>query len=400
MAVYALCVAVAGSPFLANYIFLLRANEVSSYSTIVRDQLRRNGVYESAFNGNDLKFKVELVRQVKPEIVVIGSSRAMNVRGLAFTRPFVNAGGVSSNLLESDTFVTEMLKAHTPNLVLYFVDYWWFNPRSEQSSNRYGIDETAVSYAKLTSPFEWLTSGKISWDLYRNVLLSGRYENEYTAFEHLGLFAIRYSSGFRTDGSYFNVRSLQREEGIVRYYWSELEKIRKGESERVNLGLGNFASEANVLWFEKILSRLRDRRVKVIVVMPPVAPLYLGAIRSHDKAPFVASLTQRLEKIVSPVYDFTDFSSVGEDCEYTDGFHVGDTLSLRLLKAILHRTPDSPLGAYVDSAKIDDYIDRFAGRVVITEESGKYKRQEFDFLNLGCRKPGSQGRGAESARRN
>lgn len=387
--VFAAVVMVAGLPFFANYVFLLRANEVSPYSTIVKQQLERSAVYESAFNGNDLKYKVELIAARKPEIVVVGSSRSMNVRGLVFKRPFVNAGGVSSNMLESETFIREMLNVHRPQLVLYFVDYWWFNPRSDQTSNRYGIDETVISYAKLTSPFKWLRSGKISWDLYRDVLLNGRYENEYTSFEHLGLFSIRYSSGFRTDGSYFNVRDLQREQGVVGYFWKELEQIRHGQSERVNLGLGQFASEALVRRFLAILDTLKASGVKVIVVLPPVAPLYLKAIRAYGNTPYVTTLTERLRKDISPLYDFTDFAG-GTPCEYLDGYHIGDTLSLRVLRAILERDPDSPLAPYIDRRKLDDYISRYAGRVVIDEPADKYKKREFDFLGLGCPKPAAE----------
>jgi hypothetical protein len=385
--VFVLTVAVLGIPCLVNFVFLFRSDEISPYSTIIEEQLARKGVYGSAYNGNDLKYKVELVRQVKPEIVVIGSSRAMNVRDLAFTRPFVNCGGVSSNLLESETFVKEMLKVHVPKVALYFIDYWWFNPRSEQISNRYKIDETARSFAKLFPPLEWIQSNKLPWRLYQDVILHGRYENEFTSFENYGLFAIRYSSGFRTDGSYFNSRSVQQSEGVVRYYWNEIKQTEKGQNERVNLGLGDFVKEEYVEWYLRTLDRLKEKGVKVIVVLSPVAPLHLKTIRSHAKEPYVTPLVRRLEKDVSPLYDFTDFESSGAgDCEYLDAYHIGDTASLRLLRAILQRDPNSPLKPYIDKEKLDGYISRFAGRVIILDQPEKYKMREYDFLGLGCRK--------------
>jgi hypothetical protein len=385
--IFVLTVVVLGVPCLINFAFLFRANEISPYSTIVEEQLARKGVYGSAYNGNDLKYKVELVRQVKPEIVVIGSSRSMNVRDIVFTKPFVNCGGVSSNLIESETFVSEMLKVHVPKVVIYFIDYWWFNPKSEQISNRYKIDETARSYTKLFPPLEWIRSNKLPWQLYQDVVLHGRYENEYTSFENLGLFAIRYSSGFRTDGSYFNSRSVQQNEGLVRYYWDEIKQIEEGKNERVNLGLGDFVKEEHVKWYLRTLDRLRENGVQVIVVLPPVAPLHLKAIRSHVKEPYVTPLARRLEKDVSPLYDFTDFeSSGGSDCEHLDAYHIGDTASLRVLRAILERSPDSPLKPYVDKKKLDDYISRFAGNVIILDQPEKYKMREYDFLGLGCRK--------------
>lgn len=385
--VFALTILALGIPCIINLIFLFRADEISSYSTIIREQLARHGVYGSAFNGNDLKYKVELVHQVKPEIVVIGSSRAMNVRNLVFTRPFVNCGGVSSNLLESETFVKEMLKVHVPKVALYFIDYWWFNPRSEQVSNRYKIDETARSFAKLFPPVEWVQSNKLPWKLYQDIIFHGRYENEFTSFENYGLFAIRYSSGFRTDGSYFNSRSIQQGEGVVGYYWNEIRQIENGQNERVNLGLGDFVKEEHVEWYLRTLGRLKEAGVKVIVVLPPVAPLHLRAVRSHAKEAYVTPLAKRLEKDVLPIYDFTDFESSGAgDCEYLDAYHIGDTASLRLLRAILRRDPNSPLKPYIDKEKLDGYISRFAGHVIILDQPEKYKMREYDFLGLGCRK--------------
>jgi hypothetical protein len=385
--VFAAAIVIIGIPCLANFVFLWRANELSPYSTIISEQLAQEGVYGSAYNGNDLKYKVELVRQVKPEIVVIGSSRAMNVRDLPFTRSFVNCGGVSSNLLESETFVTEMLKVHVPKVALYFVDYWWFNPKVEQISNRYKIDETARSFAKLFPPIDWIRSNKLPWKLLQDVTLRGHYENEFTSFETLGLFAIRYASGFRTDGSYFNSRSFQQDEGVVKYYWNELDQIKADQNERINLGMGDFVKEENVKWFLQTVKRLQDKGVQVMVVLPPVAPKHLQALRAHTTQPFATPLARRLEKDISPVYDFTDFKTgANHDCEHLDAYHIGDTLSLRLLKAILRRTPDSPLAAYVDQARLDDYISRYPGRAVIPEPLEKYKMQEFDFLGLGCRK--------------
>ena len=385
---YALIVAVVTLPFAVNYAFVVRSYELTRYSDIITEQFRRRGNYDSALNGNDLKYKIELIRRVKPEVVVIGSSRAMNVRELVFTRPFVNAGGVSSNLRESESFVRGMLAAHKPQLAIYFVDYWWFNPRQEQTSNRYRIDETAISFAKLTSPFVWLRQNKISWNLYRDVLLYGHHENANTSFDNLGVFAMRDSSGFRLDGSYFNPVTVMSEKGLLAGYREELEQIRNGQNERVNLGLGDFADEDNVRWFLRTLDVLKQAGVEVIVVLPPVGPQQLAVIAGLSRGAYVSALTRRLAKDVPSLYDFTDFSRVTPDnCEYIDAYHMGDTLSLRLLEAILGRTPDSPLARFVDRQKLSAYVTRYAGRTLIPEDPARYKKPEFDFLGLGCRKP-------------
>ena len=385
---FALIFAAVALPVAVNYAFVVRSYELARYSDITAEQFRRGGTYDSALNGNDLKYKIELIRRVRPEVVVIGSSRAMNVREVVFTRPFVNAGGVSSNLRESESFVRGMLAAHKPQLAVYFVDYWWFNPRQEQTSNRYRIDETAISFAKLTSPFVWLHQDKISWRLYRDVLLHGRHENANTSFDNLGVFAMRDSSGFRLDGSYFNPVTVMSEKGLLIGYREELEQIRKGQNERVNLGLGEFAGEENVRWFLRTLQLLEQAGVDVIVVLPPVGPQQLRVIAELNRGPYVSALTRRLAQDVPSLHDFTDFSRVTPDnCEYIDAYHMGDTLSLRLLEAILERTPDSPLARFVDRQKISTYIARYAGRTLIPEHPARYKKPEFDFLGLGCRKP-------------
>lgn len=385
LALYALFVGIVALPFAVNYAFVVRAYELARYSDIVAEQFRRGGTYDSALNGNDLKYKLELVRRVAPEVVVIGSSRALNVRALAFARPFVNAGGVSSNLLESETFVREMLALHEPKLVIYFVDYWWFNARQEQASNRFRIDETAISFTKLTSPFVWFFQDKISWPLYRDVLFLGRHENDNTSFSNLGVVALRDSSRLRTDGSYFNAKIVMGEKGPLQGYREELARIARGANERVNLGLGDFVKEENARWFLRTIERLKQRNIPVIVVLPPVAPLHLKAIRSSANAPYVTALAARLRQDVELLYDFTDFGV--SDCEHIDGYHIGDTLSLRVIAAILERTPDSPLAQFADRQKLAAYVARYSGRALIPEDPARYKKAEFDFLDLGCRKP-------------
>ena len=99
-------------------------------------------------------------------------------------------------------------------------------------------------------------------------------------------------------------------------------------------------------------------------------------------------LARRLEKDIQPLYDFTDFSSATvSDCEYIDGYHIGDTLSLRVLNAILERNPESPLARFIDRPKLASYVALFADRVLIPEDPSRYKKKEFDFLGLGCNKP-------------
>ena len=72
-----------------------------------------------------MAYKLALYAAVKPEVVVLGSSRAGNVRAAFFERPFVNMAGAATDLESLRLLVDRMLAVHRPKVVLLGLDFWW-----------------------------------------------------------------------------------------------------------------------------------------------------------------------------------------------------------------------------------------------------------------------------------
>lgn len=72
-----------------------------------------------------MAYKLALYAAVKPEVVVLGSSRAGNVRAAFFERPFVNMAGAAMDLESLRLLVDRMLAVHRPRVVLLGLDFWW-----------------------------------------------------------------------------------------------------------------------------------------------------------------------------------------------------------------------------------------------------------------------------------
>ena len=77
-----------------------------------------------------MAYKLALYAAVRPEVVVLGSSRAGNVRAAFFERPFVNMAGAATDLESLRLLVDRMLAVHRPKVVLLGLDFWWLTEGS------------------------------------------------------------------------------------------------------------------------------------------------------------------------------------------------------------------------------------------------------------------------------
>lgn len=90
---YALAGAVFALPFVLNAAFVIRAGETMTYAEVAARQQQARALYGSAFNQNNFRYKLELVRQRRPAVIALGSSRVMTFREESFRTSFATAAG-------------------------------------------------------------------------------------------------------------------------------------------------------------------------------------------------------------------------------------------------------------------------------------------------------------------
>ena len=88
--------------------FLHSNFESNEYSQIVNRQQANNSIYGTALNSNTFYYKLELIKQVKPKIISLGSSRVMQFRKDGFKTSFSNAGGAMNHLNEGAFFTGDV----------------------------------------------------------------------------------------------------------------------------------------------------------------------------------------------------------------------------------------------------------------------------------------------------
>ena len=85
-------------------------------------------------------------------------------------------------------------------------------------------------------------------------------------------------------------------------------------------------------------------------------------------------------------FDFLEISSMdATDCEFIDGFHAGDVVAARMLKAMV-KAQDNGLADFVDGPDIERIIKDFFGHALADRRYQGADEREIDFLELGCAK--------------
>jgi hypothetical protein len=368
----------------ANALFLWRAWEASDVATIAARQRETGGLYGSALHSAYFQYKFALYDQAPPEVVALGSSRAMQFRAEMFRRPFLNLGGLMENPREGALVADALLaRERRPRVALLTADFWWFNPDMPE---RRAFPEHAERGVPLSSdalllPFRWLADGRLPARLYARTLLAGLPADADfpTAY---GVRAETTRAGFTPDGAwnYWNLAYgfTPGDEGFA----AGLGQIRRGSE---NYRHSRRFDAARWDEFVALVRRLNGAGIRVLVLDPPFAPAARAQIRAQagDFA-HLAEFRRRLATLTVPVVDaFDDNRIAPSNCEFLDLHHAGDVVAARLLLAASQQA-FTGLNLVVDSARLAEMAAP-AERALARSRWGGGRR-EVDFLNLGCAK--------------
>jgi hypothetical protein len=371
-------------------MFLRRSYERASYDEIIAKQLRDGGIYGSAMKNDFYEYKVALYRTTLPKLVAIGSSRTMELQQLGFRAPFVTLGGAVRSISDGERIFAEMkATGHLPEIVIFGVDYWWFNDAFEGYNRK---DESLGSYKARAeswlgtyfSPARWLYSRKVGAREYVEIGLHGK-QLPRPLPPAYGLAALDNLRGFAPDGHYRYLGDAFGRLPEPDARWKEsIDLIRRGGDRFV---YGEHPSEKRFAEFHALLDGFRAAGVHVITFMPPVSSAILAEhARQGDKLGYIEETRERLRREFPDHHDFLDATTVGSnDCEFVDAYHGGEITYLRVVRALAD-DPATKLASYVDRDLLTKVIDAHAGHVLADGEAFAPAFKEVDFLDLGCTK--------------
>ena len=370
-------------PYGLTYIYLVANYENNSYRDIVKRQIKNNSIYGTALSQNTFSYKLELIKNVKPKVVALGSSRVMSFRKENFNASFITAGGGMNHLNEGYKFLENMYQFHKPEYIILGLDFWWFN-NSFYQPHRFLYHENDgknISPRKIYKTLLWLINGKINISSFNNILLNNKkIENQYTNYDNLGFGAISTSEGFRSDGSYFHSKKFfGLEENGDENFNDTFKKIRDGYG---RFKYGNELSIDRVSILYKILELIKSNNTKIIVFIPPLANATYEEMKGYQYD-FIDRFRELVKSLNIENYDYHDLSVITQnDCECVDGYHGGDVVYSRILKDMYD--DNSSISKYLNIDNINNSINLYQGNALVVSSNNMFRNQEVDFLKLDC----------------
>ncbi len=342
-------------------------------------------LYGTALYGDTFRYKFDALSLKKPDIVTIGSSRMLQFRERFFRRPFYNLSNTVSNLNEGQDVIEGILQSpHKPKIVIFGVDFWWFNssyippvayhPRAEPLHQFEGYF--------LFKPFLWLKEGKIALSDYIGTILHSVREGPC----NIGIQALKRRSGFAPDGSQYpsidpNVDTVPAtKEGP----FGEVQQIRTGQDRYT---YATHADPQHIQRFLHLVEQLRREGIEVIVLLPPFAQSVADALKQEqDHYGILMDLPMQLRAAGLAVFDATNPAIFGSsDCEFLDGVHPGDVADARLLLWMDSERQKAGLPPLGNTSTLRRIVEEEGGNATSFDPRVTTAR-EGDFLHIGCKK--------------
>lgn len=356
-------------------VWIETLGEAAPDVVIARQMRSANTIlFASGIEGDFFRYKIALLDRLRSRIVVLGSSRAMQVRREFFIEDLANLGGAVRSLTGLELAVDELLRApRRPDLLILFADIWWFNSVAHPEN------------LPDTRPWRRFDPGHV---YQAGRVLIGNAEKVSTLIppppDRLGLLGIMGNQGFDQYGSFFYISMVTGRGLVDDYRFNRTQR-------RVRYGVESFehASEADVAAVERFVravQRLQTSGTHVVLVFPPFAGSTNDLMAEMGGYGYVADLFRQLSDRGLHPLDYHDLrvqqrGVANPDCEFIDGFHGGDVAYARLLRDAAER--DTELRSVVDLTTLDAFIDVNSG---YTHGVRRFFRdaEEVDFLGLGC----------------
>lgn len=330
---------------------MLAAGEFESVERVVARQSRDDMpvFFGRAYSDPTAYYKLVSVRERRPALLVLGTSRVLAIRSIAF-RPearFFNAGNGVTRLRHFKAFLERVPAGQEPRLILLGLDQYLFNERFDDLRDD-GFEKQWQSDIDVSEMFF------SSWKTVYADLAGHKFSLQQLAApaseQRIGVNARVHRNAFRNDGSYTWARyaadptNPDHEDHAFR---NTLDRIAKGNR---RFEYGAHASPAAVRAVDALLQACKARGIHVVAFLPPFAHQVLMAMRARPRDyGYLSEVAPALRPVFEThgfvLEDFSDLADLGaSDRETIDGFHGSEKAYLRLVMRLVER--DAKLSAF------------------------------------------------------
>ncbi|MEK9185570.1 MAG: hypothetical protein AAB863_02230 [Patescibacteria group bacterium] len=284
------------------------------------------------------KYKYLNVLSKKPEVLVLGSSRVMQIREEMFdvNTKFYNAGGIAHNIADLVDFIRLLPDDVKPDTIILGIDFYWFGDKSDLI---YGVSD---DLKKIDDAYQWSAHLYVDRFLLLQIAKNPSYINKiFNKKDPIdGKFAIGLQAlsgdGFRNDGSYQYGSYIQESEKGIVYIDREktLDRIKYGTSPFKKNSVFN---EERLDLLSEFLRISKEKGIKVVGLAPPFSAEVLSSLESSV---YYKELLNNFETRVPEIFtkfgfsffNYSDQSSVNINNLYMfDGMHSSETAMARIL---------------------------------------------------------------------
>jgi hypothetical protein len=287
------------------------------------------------------RFKLLIAASMSPDVLILGGSSSLQMRGEYFLAPFYNAAGSIDSIWHATEFLRRLGPAHLPRVVVVGLHSYLFLESWKPHSHlfRGNFDVPAPTKAAIV--------GSCARQVARH-LLDGRVSLHQVGnfpAHVVGLGGLLGSLGFRADGSYDRGEIPP----IPQRFEQQLDHVRRGSG---YLPFGSDIAAKRVAELREFLDYARAAGIHVVAYFPPVAsPVRDAMSQSGGRYDYAFQAFDRLSPVFAEygftLLDATDLRTIGAtDDEMLDGTHPSETADLRLLLALAAR--DSSLAGLVN----------------------------------------------------
>jgi len=307
-----------------NLAVVYCSGELNPYQEIASlQQAGECELYGPIFNNDHGSYKVALYSARDSDIVVTGSSRALQYRQDFFSKPMVNCGRAIASLRDAVEFMKRLGRNKRRQTIIIVADYWWFMKPLRPTTGGHQFTYSTGSERSVDMfflPVWYAIEGKISLVKVFGQWLS---RGGTSRLKRIGLRAISTDCGFTVDGAY---RDIGRPSPTC-------ESMRKSIRDR--LGKGRFVPHPQlettaVDQFFASVGQLRKKGDRVVVLFPP-APTELYKILRDDPGYAYAIKTADYARSLG-AYDLTNPAHLDARCaDFHDFVHTSPELDARAL---------------------------------------------------------------------
>ncbi len=344
---------------------IFEGREYFSTKDVVEVQLEHpESIFGFAYN--DISFypyKELLVATKNPKVIALGTSRVMQFREQFFTEEaqFVNAGGAGKSLADMERFISSLPAKSGIGVIILGLDMELFTEKGSVSENKERL--LPVRFVTTVIPMsrriylDYL-SGKLHIE---NIIAANNTTN------NIGLSALLFKNGFRSDGSYQYAGAMtnpDRLSYIETEFKQAVSKIKDdGDKDRAEQMA---YLEQNSQIVNRVLIAAKQKGITVIGIMPPYPTSVYKEMLLRDKLlPLVTnSLSDTFKAQGMPFLDFSSIETFGgRDTEFVDGIHGTDLMYLKMMFKLKER---KDVKGYINEERL----------------RGLLQNAEKDFLNI------------------